>query len=338
MSEVGEISMGGRVGHVEIHASSAFGRNPKAREKEISSTQKAFENAQKLNPLEKYRLDLTETVFKEPFESIKNNLRKTYSVAGLEIKEEDFPSVAIYDTGEKRVVKACGGFGAGRAGFGNRVDLFPVGEGNLLLDIRMLHHETNHHLGRQVVVSRMTEKKLLGFKWKDPETSTTQLGLASYLRENDERGLMLEEGVVEYFATDFVLTSDDELIVKARENYVKDTGANVEGLDNYAIRWLCKKELEKHSLPRYATARLLIETLIEGARKIGEDEAVEMRKDILKTRIDTKNTRILMDRVDKIFGAGTFSKAYYLKFNGDKTNEEENKLFVVSLREKVGLS
>lgn len=337
MSETGVSIVGGRVGPVEIHASSVFGHNPKTREKEILSTQKDFEVAQKSNPLEKYRLDLTETIFEEPFESIKKDLRNTYLAVGLEIKEEDFPPVAVYDTNEKRVVKACGGFTAGRAGFGNRVELFPIGGDNLLSEIRFLHHETHHHLGRQVAVSRMAEKKFLGLKWKDPEIRTTQLGLSSNLYNGDERGLVLEEGVVEYFAIDFVLSSDDESIVKARENYAKSTGTSVESLDNYAIRESCKKELEKMSLPRYSTARLLVETLIEGARKIGEDEAIEMKKDILKTRVETKNTRSLMDRVDKIFGAGTFSEAYHLKFKGDEASEEESSHFVTKLREKVGL-
>lgn len=337
MSETGVSVIGGRVGPVEIHTSSVFGRNPKTREKEILSVQKAFESAQKSNPLEKYRLDLTETIFEEPFESIKKDLRNTYLTAGLEIKEEDFPPVAVYDTNEKRVVKACGGFTAGRAGFGNRVELFPIGGDNLLSEIHLLHHETHHHLGRQVVVSRMAEKKFLGFKWKDPEIRTTQMGLSSNLHDDDERGLMLEEGIVEYFAIDFVLSSDDESIVKARESYAKSAGTNIEGLDNYAIRESCKKELEKKSLPRYSAVRLLVETLIEGARKIGEDEALEMKKDILKTRIETKNIRSLMDRVDKIFGAGTFSKVYHLKFKGDEASEEESSRFVTKLREKVGL-
>jgi hypothetical protein len=335
MGEVGEVGVNNRIGAIEIHVSSAFGDNPKTREKEVAFARKVVEEAQKSNPLEKFRIDLTETVFEEPFESIKKDLRNTYLHTGIDIKEENFPPVAVYDTNEKRVVKACGGFARGRAGFVGRVELFPGGE--LLSDICLLHHETHHYLGRQIVTSRMIDKKILGIKMKERDIRTTQQGLASHLREGDERGLVLEEGVVEYFAIDFVLSSNDESIVKARESYAKATGANLENLDNYAIRNICKSEFGKFMLLRYATARLLIETLIEGARKIGEDEAVEMKKDILKTRVDTKNMRSLMDRVDKIFGNGTFSKAYHIKFTGGETNEEENRRFVASLRERVGL-
>jgi hypothetical protein len=338
MGEIGETIIINKVGAHEIHTSSAY--KPGEREKELARVGKQLEKLQKKIPLEKFRIDLNETVFKEPFESIKNDLTSLYLSTGLEITEENFPSVAVYNTRERRVSKACGGFGAGRAGFGNRVDLFPAGgRDNPLPDIRMLHHEIHHHLGRQVVVSRMAEKNLLGIKWKNPEITSTQLGFAHHLSGSDERGLVLEEGAVEYFSLDFILSSSNVDIIEARKQYAREaTGNNTDNLDNHSIRNICKDELEKDTLPRYATARLLIETLIEGARKIGDDEAIEMRRDILKTRIDTKNTRSLMDRVDKIFGNGTFSEAFYLKFNGDKANEERNKHFVDNLREKAGLS
>lgn len=329
------------VGAIEIHPSSTV----KGDVKNILSMSRDDVEDLRGTHMDKYVLDLEDKryhAYKMGLQAVRKSIEETYLSAGIVVNDDRFPKVNIYNTNVQAVKKEAGFRQRGFSGrLSNRVELYPKGGSmSFLDDLKILHHEIDHALGRQVAVADIKKTRLPYFKQvilaQQRVTVDAQLGFITKFDRKKTRGRVLEEGLMSYLAEEFILTSNDEIVKKARTNLANYLDQENKQNDSFEIKQICKKFMKDSELERYNVSTMLIETLIEGARKIGEDEAIEMKKDLIRTRVNTKNTRKLMDRIDRIFGQGTTSKIYKMKFEEIKNGE--NLIFINEMREKIGLS
>lgn len=290
------------------------------------------------NPLKEHEVDLSlieNLHYTEAVKVVKKDLIATVGNAGIAIKNEDFPDVVIYKP-DLEIIKQFGAFQHSTTN--SAIGRVEISQGDkkwflLLSQYEHLHHEIDHSVGRIVYVVHPSEK----FRKLDVFQADTHINeeRGGFVVKRTQSGLFLEEGCVGYLSREFVLDSREPVIVNARTELVRTVVGSGPPQRDLDIRSICKARLEAADLGRYKYSRLLIETLIESARRVSNEDAIEMKKDLVGARIDTKRTRSLMDRVDRLFGSGTFSKIWKMSF--EEIDQEANKIYINVLRQAHGL-
>ncbi len=189
-----------------------------------------------------------------------------------------------------------------------------VGEGGgLNLGVAVsLYHELHHRVGRMVTVGDQKNSSLLG-----------QVGHFTQAIQKNAwgkvvRGMVLEEGIVDYFAVRYAIENGDKVIKKLRKReasriFLRGVGDSVllgEGRVGEVLMKLKTVhnhlDLIKylHGENRYFLTFKLISQLLEDAVAVrGEQGSVELEKLLVASRVDSGKRRSLIEYVDSIYGS-----------------------------------
>ena len=277
-----------------------------------------------------------ETEYGQIVKSVKDDLIRIHRNAGIKIEHDDFPKVSLVQQDRLSVVSfksdedASDTLGGGyHVGF-DRVRVFVRGEGDLLLDIRCIYHEFFHSLGgAKVVITKLSgaEGMVIGGGKVGYRTDV-------FNKNESERGGILEDGVVDNWARNFSLYSDLPIVVEARKKYAKKKWERFSKklrqqleIKKSDIDKLCYFGLIFDTEEKYNNANKLITYIV---RKAGEKKggALKMSNLLIQAREKPGKRRLLIEKIDELFGKGMGKKLFKAQFKGkdvsNLTEEFEN--------------
>jgi hypothetical protein len=170
-----------------------------------------------------------------------------------------------------------------------------------------VHHELHHGLGQQVIVIK---EGALSSGVSGHETSSSF--------SSGRRGLVLEEGVMEYYGKRFALTSQDPVVVELRRQAlakIKTTKWFKEMGKLAKDRVLIWQQLSGSVTSEYNSASLLIWRILAKALRTSEEQLQLMHKLLLGSRLDGSKKSQLIKGLNELVGEEFGQKVYKIQID-----------------------
>lgn len=280
-----------------------------------------------INFLQRYKLSPeTEKSYQELIPTIKEGLIRSYSSAGIDINQEELPSLILIPKEKKAQLEAdlknnltllqdLAGF---YDPFTHTSIVFVKGEEPSLDDVTNIYHELHHGLGKTNIISSLDSKS-------KPVIFLGRYGLATEIVNGTTRGLAIEEGFIEYESIKFATEINEPQIVKVRTKFLEWAKNNLDEtlLDGvsrspHEDRIICSLGLSSRATKEYGAAWNLIFKLLTSANQISPEYAQQIKKELFKARRTGYDMNKLIALIDEKFGKSTTKKMFSTPFNADK--------------------
>ncbi len=244
--------------------------------------------------------------YAKPLEACRANLRRIYGMEAV----NKMPPIFLIPQG-RLPYSSQGEFNPE-----HYASMIHVSRKMTLIELLSMHHEMEHSLGKTVKVYSREQKQR-------PQIAH-QIGYSTATAAGEFRGRVLEEGLVQMNAIDFVANSKDPAVAKIRN---EEFGVELFGTAlTEGFSGVMKKILtgaKKHSIDvvnmyskeNYKEALNLIDLICKGAEaKDGLRGRNEIRKKLIEGRKDPKARFNLVKDIDSIFGSGTAKNIFEVEF------------------------
>jgi hypothetical protein len=280
-----------------------------------------------LSKISTYEIDLSqEPVYERSIQVARDDIKRTYEQAGVELATENFPKVSLIPSEYKHVFNVKDP--ETRALFRPKHSILMVffDEGDLtlfdrgdptLLIIESIHHEIHHAIGKQTNI--LTGSSELDY-YKNAQSG-------HHTQAKKDRGLVLEEGVVTHYSHDFIMNSNDSVVKKAREEFAtmiakifRDKQFLNTGGSSDRVKELCEIGIREFDItpPKYKNAKEIIQRL--------SSKSPDIERLLLSSRINPRDKRFLAQAIDKVFRKDTARDLFSTPFEEGPTKDMLDKL------------